>query len=110
MTPGYCGGLPSRVPSVRTSSSQPGNTWLVALLPASREDDNVVSHGGLTYGGFVTDHEMSGSEMEGVFASALSWLREHGVRRLIYKSIPHIYHTAPAEEDLYWLFRAGARL
>ena len=28
-----------------------------------------------------------------------------GVRRLIYKAVPHIYHLAPAEEDLYALQR-----
>jgi hypothetical protein len=29
---------------------------------------------------------------------------------LLYKTVPHIYHQVPAEEDRYWLFRSGAVL
>ena len=46
--------------------------------------------------------------------SLMEGLREHlrsaGVRRAVYKTIPHIYHRMPAEEDLYALFRLEARL
>jgi CelD/BcsL family acetyltransferase involved in cellulose biosynthesis len=37
-------------------------------------------------------------------------LRAEGVRRLVYKAVPHPYHVAPAEEDLFALHAAGARL
>jgi len=30
--------------------------------------------------------------------------------KVIYKAMPHIYHRLPAEEDLYVLFRNGARI
>jgi hypothetical protein len=29
---------------------------------------------------------------------------------VVYKTVPRIYHAMPADEDVYWLFRAGARL
>lgn len=45
-----------------------------------------------------------------VFEAMLAHAREEGYKRLVYKAIPHIYHRIPAEEDLYALFRYGARL
>ncbi|HJR05813.1 MAG TPA: GNAT family N-acetyltransferase [Pyrinomonadaceae bacterium] len=83
---------------------------LVALLPASVRGDVVSSHGGLTFGGFITDERMKAALMLEVFDAARAHLREQGITKLIYKAIPHIYHRVPAEEDLYALYRAGARL
>lgn len=87
-----------------------GRGAIVALLPANRDGDLLASHGGLTYGGFVVDAGMTTPAMLRVFGAVLARARDDGVRRLRYKAIPHIYHAQPAEEDLYCLFRAGARL
>ena len=83
---------------------------VVALLPADRRDDVVRSHGGLTYGGFVVDAEMTLPLMGAVCEAVATTLREAGVARVVYKTVPRIYHAMPADEDVYWLFRAGARL
>ncbi len=83
---------------------------LVALLPANRDGDTLVSHGWLTFGGFLTDASMTQSVMLELFAALTDHLREAGVKRLVYKCIPYVFHTLPAEEDRYALFRAGARL
>lgn len=83
---------------------------LVALLPANRNDDCIVSHGGLTFGGIVSDDDMKVDAMMEVFSSLMEHARSLGVRRIVYKTVPHIYHRIPAEEDLYALFRFGARL
>jgi hypothetical protein len=83
---------------------------LLALLPANRTGDHVVSHGGLTYGGFITDSHMKASLMLELFGVLLSGLRGDGVTQFVYKPVPHIYHRAPAEEDLYALFINGAEL
>ena len=40
----------------------------------------------------------------------LKTLEENGIKKLLYKCIPHVYHLQPAEEDEYALFAAGARL
>jgi hypothetical protein len=82
----------------------------VALLPADRRDDVVRSHGGLTYGGFVVDAAMTLPLMGDVFAAAADALRAEGIARVVYKTVPRVYHALPADEDAYWLFRAGARL
>lgn len=83
---------------------------LVALLPATADGDAVVSHGGLTFGGFLVNRKMTAVAMLDVFAAARAALRGMGFRRLIYKAMPHIYHRCPCEEDLYALFVNKARL
>lgn len=83
---------------------------LVALLPASRHGDELISHGGLTYGGFVSDAQMTTRRMLDVFAAFLRQIRRDEVERLVYKCVPHIYHSFPAEEDAYALFVHDARL
>ena len=83
---------------------------LVAIMPANRVDDTVVSHGGLTFGGIVSGARMTTTLMLRVFAALIEDLRARGIRKLIYKAIPHMYHRLPAEEDLYALFIHNAQL
>jgi hypothetical protein len=83
---------------------------LVALLPANRTGDVLISHGGLTFGGIIADYRMKGALMLQVFEVLCAHLRTCGITRLIYKAVPHIYHLLPAEEDLYALYRHGAKL
>src|SRR5205823_8719463 len=45
-----------------------------------------------------------------LFGLLRKWAADLGVRRVLYKPVPHIYHRVPAEEDLYALFRCGARI
>lgn len=83
---------------------------IAALLPANLRDQVLFSHGGLTYGSFVSDDAMKLPKMIDVFEATLLFLQEQSIRQLIYKCIPHIYHRAPAEEDSYALFLSDARL
>lgn len=83
---------------------------LIALLPATVSDGVLSSHAGLTFGGVVSDSKMRVGLMLDVFTALISYLRTHQIFPLIYKAVPHIYHRLPAEEDLYALFRNGARL
>jgi hypothetical protein len=83
---------------------------LIALLPAHEQGDTLCSHGGLTYGGFVTDEQMKTPTMLEVFDRVLTHLERNGFTRFIYKTIPHIYHRFPAEEDKYALFLCNAKL
>ena len=83
---------------------------LVALLPMSEHGDELISHGGLTYGGFITDTRMKQHIMMDCFAELIKYARESGFKSIRYKCIPHIYHSQPAEEDRFALFANGARL
>lgn len=76
---------------------------LYALLPANEKGDTLVSHGGLTYGGLVTDSRCSAKGVLDTFTAINDYLRRQVIRRVVYKAIPWIYHQLPAEEDLYAL-------
>lgn len=83
---------------------------LIAVLPASRHGDQLVSHGGLTYGGLIlSDKARAGVVLE-AFEALLAYARAAGINSLIYKAVPYIFHHQPAQEDLYALFRLGAQL
>lgn len=83
---------------------------VIAVFPCNRAGSRVISHAGLSYGGFVTDPRMKAGTMLEVLKESMEFLRGEGVDHVTYKCIPHIYHRAAAEEDLYALFLAGARL
>ncbi|MGH8294089.1 MAG: GNAT family N-acetyltransferase [Steroidobacteraceae bacterium] len=85
--------------------------WL-GVIPAARhpvEHDVVVSHPGITYGGVLHHGRLRGGEMLAALGSAAALWHAAGFGRLQYKAVPYIYQRAPAQEDLYALFRAGAR-
>jgi hypothetical protein len=82
----------------------------LAAFPASVKDDVVTSHGGLTYAGLIATHAMRVEWALEVFARIGEHYRARGIRRIVYKAVPHIFHAYPAEEDLYALHRLGARL
>lgn len=83
---------------------------LLAVFPANVSGNTVFSHQGLTYGGLLMSVRNTAVQVLEIFDSIFSWYRQRGIRELIYKCIPWIYHLYPAEEDLYGLFRHEARL
>jgi hypothetical protein len=83
---------------------------LVAVLPASQHGSDLVSHGGLTYGGLIFGSSMRAGAVLEAFDALRQYGRAEGLVRVIYKRVPFIYHRLPAEEDLYALFRADAAL
>lgn len=83
---------------------------LVALLPMCEKENTLVSHGGLTYGGIISDEKMKQHTMNDCFDEVVKYMQKNGFSTMIYKTIPHIYHSQPAEEDKFALFANGASL
>jgi hypothetical protein len=83
---------------------------LIAILPANIKENIVYSHQGLTFGGFLVDDKMKTETMLDIFESLKLFLKEHGMKTIVYKCIPYIYHIKPSEEDRYALFRNDAKL
>ncbi|MBQ9556956.1 MAG: GNAT family N-acetyltransferase [Muribaculaceae bacterium] len=82
-----------------------------AILPACIAGDTLYSHRGLTYGGWLLPlKHFDVTLMIGVMDAACEWMRAQGLKRMVYKAVPHIYHHYPCEEDLYALFRQHAVL
>lgn len=80
-----------------------GKGRLYALLPAHREGEMVCSHGGLTYGGLLTGSEAKTASVCKLFEELNAYWRAQGIRKVVYKAMPWIYHRQPAQEDLYAL-------
>lgn len=90
-------------------ASQDGK--LLTVLPACREGDTLYSHRGLTYGGWLMPlRHFDVTTMLEVWNNALELLRHEGIKCIVYKPVPHIYHRYPAEEDIYAAFRSSAVL
>lgn len=83
---------------------------LLGVLPASCHDNEIVSHGGLTYGGFLLADGAHAVDVGEMLDLAMTHYRSHGYKRLTVKPVPAIYHAQPSDDELYWLFRRGARL
>jgi hypothetical protein len=84
--------------------------WLGVIPAAGHPADpsTVVSHPGASYGGIVHQGRLRGAHMLHALDAACALWACAGYDRLQYKAVPHIYQAAPAQEDLYALFRAGA--
>jgi hypothetical protein len=78
-----------------------------AVSPAC--PDTIVSHPGLSYGGLVHDGSVRGASMIAALGEIADHYRRLGYSRLRYKAVPAIYHSAPADDDLYALFRLEGR-
>jgi hypothetical protein len=82
----------------------------VAVFPCNRVEHQIISHGGLTYCGLIYGTDLHAAEILEIFGLLAGHYKMLGATTLRYKAIPHIFHRYPAEEDLYALFRFGARL
>jgi hypothetical protein len=80
-----------------------------ALLPANRVEDTIYSHNGLSFGGLLVK-DASGLELKHALDAVCRHFAAKGLRRLIYKAVPWIYHQQPAQEDLYFLYHMGATI
>lgn len=82
---------------------------LIAILPANKKDDRLVSHEGLTYGGLIMSTYTKISHVIEIVEVLKNYLRTNCFQELVYKKIPYIYSGYPADEDIYALFNAGAQ-
>jgi hypothetical protein len=82
----------------------------VAVLPASRDGDTVVSHGGLTFGGLVLAPDTRLNTVVAAVAALRDHARATGLRSLVYKQTPAFLSDPLASPDDYALHRAGAAL
>ena len=86
------------------------NGHLVALLPANIDSGILYSHAGLTFGGIITDISIKTPLMLKIFHALIRYCKNLAIKEIVYKAIPYIYHSVPADEDLYALFLCNAKL
>ncbi len=83
------------------------NDKLAGLFPAAVDPNNewrVVSHPGITYGGILHKGNLRGARMVEAVAELKTYYAGQKFGGLRYKTVPQIYHRAPASDDLYALF------
>jgi len=86
------------------------NKKLVAVFPANLLENTIYSHQGLTFGGLIYGMEIRTATVISVLNHIIDYYQGKNIQRLIYKTIPYIFHTYPAQEDMYALFRREAQL
>lgn len=83
---------------------------ILGVLPATEHAYEITSHGGLTFGGLVMHFDLKATEVIDIFQMVIDYYADLKISTIIYKSIPSIFHSYPAEEDLYALFNFKAEL
>ena len=87
---------------------------LVAVFPACVSNYNsnvIISHQGLTYGGFVISKDLHAYMLENIISVALQYYTHtKQAAKLIVKPIPYIYDYFPCQEELYFLNQHGGKL
>lgn len=86
---------------------------ILGLLPANWNVENktVYSHQGLTYGGLILHTDVTAVQVMQMLDESIDYYHDnYGGVRFVYKPTPYIYHKYPSQEDLYGLYRHGARL
>ncbi len=83
---------------------------LVGVLPLNKQDEVVISHGGLTFGGILYQESMRTSIMLEIFSYLIPYLKAKGITKLIYKAIPAVFYKKISQEDLYGLMAYNATI
>lgn len=83
---------------------------LIAVMPANIDNKSLISHGGLTFGGIISDNSMTTPKMIKIFDLLINYAEKNSIQKIVYKPMPYIYHKVPASEDLYALYRFNFKL
>ena len=86
------------------------DSGIIALMPANKVGNEIVSHGGLTYGGLIFAKKFSAEKMLDAVGILIETIQGWGIKSLIYKSVPYIFHDQPCDEAIYALTRNGASI
>lgn len=82
----------------------------LAILPANENDGVLISHQGLSFGGLLMSKTLKFEAVLEIFDTIMNYLQNNRLKRFVYKKMPQIYNSIPADEDAYALFLKGARL
>lgn len=81
-----------------------------ALIPGTVKGEIFYTLRGLTYGGLILDKNSKMVDVLEYFKLLNNELKKSGIKKVIYKNIPYIYHSYPSQEDEYALFKQKAEI
>ena len=84
---------------------------VIAIIPANISNRTLHSHQGLSFGGLCVKKNATIHSVLDIFDSIINFLKSTNlVDDFIYKRLPDFYTSYPSQEDLYALFKVGAKL
>lgn len=83
---------------------------IFALFPANKSGNNLISHQGLSYGGFLLQKDAKFEDILSAFQELLKQINADGFSEVTVKVIPKIYNCLPSDELDYLLFKLNATL
>ena len=86
---------------------------IAALFPAAEEKNKmnvIVSHPGITYVGLLFLRTIYGETLNQIFKEIFKFFFLSGIKEIVYKSVPIIYHESPAQDDIHSLICNGAKI
>lgn len=86
------------------------NENLVAIVPANRKENELHSHGGLTYGGLLLNENRGGAFSDRLFTELIKYLKTTELVRFVIKFRPSFYTAGEFREWHNFLIRNGATL
>jgi len=83
---------------------------LVAIFPANIKSNIVVSHSGLTFGGFIVAKCEATKNSIQYFAQILKFVSENNVEKIVFKQSPSFYSSVSQDEIDYAMFLVDAKM
>jgi hypothetical protein len=83
---------------------------LVAIFPANIKNNIVVSHSGLTFGGFIVAKDEATKNSIQYFVQLLKFISEHNIEKIIFKQSPAFYSSVSQDEIDYAMFLLDAKM
>ena len=69
----------------------------------------IISHPGITYGGLIYKKNLYGNRVGEIIRLIFDYYFKIGFDEIVYKVVPFIYHSLPAQDDIYFLNQIGAK-
>ena len=83
---------------------------LVAIFPANIKNNIVVSHSGLTFGGFIVAKDEATKNSIQYFGALVKFVSEQNIEKIIFKQSPNFYSSISQDEIDYAMFLLEAKL
>lgn len=83
---------------------------LLCILPANETNDELISHQGLTYGGFLMSEKFSFEVIRLVFETLHSYLKKNGFKKFYLKVVPDFYTARIQDSEHYLMWRLGGNV
>ena len=83
---------------------------LKAVFPAHRVENQIIAHNGLTYSDFIFHFKLKTEHKIQIIEQSLAYLKNQGIKQVIIKDIPFVFHQIIDETNRYIYDRLKAKI